>query len=364
MKLGLRLWLLVLAALAAVTALVTLMLYFFAIDWIATQAVKAAIGEVAFEQFMNGEVLPEVEEKYFAIYEYYNNKWFFALGFLVSFIAAGIIGWFGAHPLLRHMAALRQTAATIRLGDLSARVGNHRLSAAEINNFASDFNALIDRVERAERETRESAAALAHELRTPLTVIRGRVQGMIDGVFTTDAAALHLLLRQVELLNRLVEDLRFLTLFEAGRMVFRTEQLQLDTLIREVLTSYPKLQHRLAKLRIQGDAARLTQAIAVLLDNATRHAGGADKVELTLETGEAVLRVMDRGPGLSDNEADRVFDRFFRAEGSAPDGSGLGLSVARAVVKGHGGRIRALPRLGGGTVFEIHLPRIPLDGLD
>ncbi len=231
------------------------------------------------------------------------------------------------------------------------------MTAAEIDRFSSDFNALIERVERAERESRDSAAALAHELRTTLDRDPRRLQGLLDGVFPTDQASIRLVLQQVELLNRLVEDLRFLTLFEAGRMVFRTEPLDLTALLREVLADYPGATAVLAPMQVDGDAARLRQALAALLDNAARHAGGADRVELAEEGGQAVLRVMDRGPGLPEGAGDRVFDRFFRAENAAPDGSGLGLSVVQAIVTGHGGRIRALPRPGGGTSFEMILPR-------
>jgi two-component system sensor histidine kinase AdeS len=223
--------------------------------------------------------------------------------------------------------------------------------------LARDFNMLIARVERAERESRESAAALAHELRTPLTVISGRLQGMLDGVFRSDRSGLKLLQRQVELLNRLVEDLRFLTLFEAVQMAFHTRPVALDDLIRAILATYPDVTAALTPLQVQGDPGRLTQAIVALIDNAQRHAGGAERVDLVQEGREAVLRVFDQGPGISPADAQRIFDRPFRFEGSAGDGSGLGLLVVRAVVRGHGGSVHIRTRPEGGSVFEIRLAR-------
>jgi two-component system, OmpR family, sensor histidine kinase AdeS len=357
MRPGLRVWLLVATALASVAALGTLLIYFTTLDLLAERQIKSALGEDIHAQIMAGAYIAEAEAQMMAIYDWYARPRFVVLGFLASFAIAGVIGWVFAQPLLRHVAALRRTAATVRQGNLQARVAGFRMTAAEIDQFSSDFNALIERVERAERESRDSAAALAHELRTPLAVIRGRLQGLLDGVFPTDQASIRLVLQQVELLNRLVEDLRFLTLFEAGRMVFRAESVDLTAQVRAVLADYPNVTAALAKVQVKGDAARLWQALAALLDNAARHAGGADRVELAAKGGQAVLRVMDRGPGLPDAAADRVFDRFFRAENAAPDGSGLGLSVVQAIVAGHGGQIRALPRAGGGTSFEIVLPQ-------
>ena len=224
------------------------------------------------------------------------------------------IGWLGSAPLLRHLAALRSTAQRVRAADLSARVPEVRPTATEIASFARDFDALIARAERAERESRASAAALAHELRTPLTVICGRLQGMMDGVFPAEPADLAILMGQVDVLHRLIEDLRFLTLFDAGRMSFRTEALRMDDLVRELLAVHPAVEADLARVDLEGDGARLRQAVAALLDNAARHGGGADRVTLTRDGPEAVLEVMDRGPGLTAADARQVFDRFFRKE--------------------------------------------------
>lgn len=355
MRLGLRNWLLAVAGVAAMAALATLILYFLGLESLADRDARAALGPEVYDRVLAGEVDPAALQTLDEIYLFYLSYWFIALGFLIAFVVAAVIGWLGANPLLRHVTGLRNTAASVREGNLAARVPNYRASAMEIERFSRDFNMLIARVERAERESRESAAAVAHELRTPLTVISGRLQGMLDGVFPSDRSGLELLQRQVELLNRLVEDLRFLTLFEAGRMAFHTRPLALDDLIREILVAYPAVTAALAPLKVQGDPERLTQAIVALIDNAQRHAGGADLVELVQDGREAVLRVFDLGPGISESDAQRVFDRFFRIEGSAGDGSGLGLSVVRAVVRGHGGTIHVRARPEGGSVFEIRL---------
>lgn len=354
---GLRKWLLALAGASALAALVTLIGVFLVII-------------VLQERYLQERLDPELWQRYHAAVPLsteetalierelglYDSEWVLLAAFLPSFMVAVCIGWLGSAPLLRHLAALRRTAQRVRAADLSARVPAVRPTAREIASFARDFDALIARAERAERESRASAAALAHELRTPLTVIRGRLQGMMDGVFATSTAELGLLMGQVDVLHRLIEDMRFLTLFEAGRMSFRSERLRMDDLVRDSLSIHPGVAVVLDAVEVYGDRARLSQAVTALLENANRHAGGADHITLARVGAEAVLAVMDRGPGLTEAEVRHAFDRFWRKDSANPEGSGLGLSVTRAIAVGHNGRIEAHPRAGGGMVFQLRLP--------
>lgn len=377
---GLRKWLLALAGASALAAILILMLSFSVIIVLEDSYLRQNLSPDLWEKYFNG--LPLTAEEMAAIETllapYYRLE-VALLAFAPSFIVAVGVGWAGSVPLARHLVGLRRTAQRVRAGDLSARVPEVKPTAAEIASFARDFDALIARAERAERESRASAATLAHELRTPLTVIRGRLQGMMDGVFPIAPAELATLMGQVDVLHRLIDDLRLLTLFASGRMSFRSEVLQLHDLIAEILALEPAVDSALAPVALHGDRARLKQAVNALLDNARRHAGGADRVTLRLDGPDAVLEVADRGPGLTEAEALQVFDRFYSKdrsqseksgleesgpEESGPEesglgGSGLGLSVVRAIAVGHKGRVRALPRPGGGTVFELRLPLAP-----
>jgi two-component system sensor histidine kinase AdeS len=357
MNWGLRRWLLTVAGAAALAAVLTLAAYLILLSLAADMHLRANLDEALWRKYDDGVTLSRED---IAIIEMhlrpFDQLWVMFAGFVPAFIVAVTIGWLGSVPLLRHLAALRSTAQRVRAADLSARVPEVRPTAREIAGFARDFDALIARAERAERESRASAAALAHELRTPLTVIRGRLQGMMDGVFATQPSELAILMGQVDVLHHLIEDLRFLTLWDAGRMTFRSERIFLDDVIRDALAVHPGLHVNLVRVEIQGDRARLKQAVAALLDNAARHAGGADRVTLWREGPDAVLQVMDRGPGLTEAEARQVFERFFRKNSTDPDGSGLGLSVVRAIALGHNGGVQALARDGGGAVFELRLP--------
>ena len=357
MNWGLRRWLLTVAGASALAAMMTLAAYFIVVMFAAERHLHATLDDALWQRYAEGLPLSPEDQALIEMHvRAFDSLWVPFAGFVPAFIVAVTIGWLGSVPLLRHLAALRHTAQRVRAADLSARVPEVRPTAREIASFARDFDALIARAERAERESRASAAALAHELRTPLTVIRGRLQGMIDGVFPTEASELAILMGQVDVLHRLIEDLRFLTMWDAGRMAFRSEQLFLDDVIRDVLAIHPGVEARMERIELLGDSARLKQATAALLDNAARHAGGADLVALTRDGPDAVLQVMDRGPGLTEVEARQVFERFFRKNSTDPDGSGLGLSVVRAIALGHQGRVQALARDGGGTVFELRLP--------
>lgn len=327
--------------------------------YLSDRRLRALMGEENWTLFNNGGYSAEIEAVLRDSMTWIDSAWIWIAIMAMGLLAAMVTGWIGARPVLTQLETLRQVARQVGSGDLSARVPVTR-PHNEIDIFARDFNTLVARVERAEREMRGSAASIAHELRTPLTVIQGRLTGMIDGVFPADPPGLALLQRQVGLLTRLVEDLRFLTLFDAGRMRFVTGPVDLAQIVRETVatengSAAPELE--LDEITVQADAGRIMQALRALIANAACHAGGADRVTLSREAGAAVLRVMDRGAGLAPDMAERVFDRFWQQK-QGGGGSGLGLSVVSAIARGHGGQVRALPREGGGTVFELRIPLV------
>jgi signal transduction histidine kinase len=232
-----------------------------------------------------------------------------------------------------------------------------------------DFNAMAGHIERSEKERRMTTAAIAHELRTPLTVMRGRLQGMLDGLFETNRQEVSRLIGQTDLLARIVEDLRTVTLAEAGRLELRKEAVELRALAAE---SIEMMSPRLASsglrvelhgtpVLVQADRHRLTQVICAFLDNAVRYAPHTDVVDISVgsDAGMARIAVADRGPGLPEGTTELAFNGFWRAEESrsrASGGSGLGLAVVQAIASAHGAKARSHHRDGGGMVFEILIP--------
>lgn len=287
---------------------------------------------------------------------------------LTAGVAAAL--WFGrriSEPLHRVAATARRVAG----GDLGARVIQPETGggAGETHQLIADFNLMAEEMQRAERDMRESVAAIAHELRTPLTVLRGRLQGMSDGVFVPDSKGLAGLILQVDSLAQIVEDLRTLSLAMAGRLLLQPANLDLaaeidaaiDALAPDLNASGLEIERDLRPAPVRADPARLRQVLLVMLENARRYAlaGGVARVETRRGDGTVYLRVLDRGPGLRPGDEDRVFERFWRADESRSrdaGGTGLGLAVVKAIAEAHGGSACAFARPGGGACFEIRLP--------
>jgi two-component system sensor histidine kinase AdeS len=211
-------------------------------------------------------------------------------------------------------------------------------------------------------------AAIAHELRTPVTVLRGRLQGLADGVFPPDERQFRRLLAQVEGLARLVEDLRAISLAESGHLDLRWQACELAHELGDVVDAFrPALAEGGQRLTLDAptmtvwcDPVRIRQVLAALLDNAQRYAhAGAVHVLAALREGRCVLCVEDAGPGLAPDMRAQVFEAFRRA-GQTRDvrerSSGLGLAVVAAIAHAHGGAVVCRDSALGGCCFEFSWP--------
>ena len=245
---------------------------------------------------------------------------------LVGLLMGGLVGMESARALLRPFARLADAATRIARGDFSARVGQPAL-IVKIDRFTRVIDSMAETIERAELERRESSAAIAHELRTPLTVLSGRLNGMLDGVFPMDRAGVSALLAQTGLLARIVDDLRLLTLAETQHLGLDLADCDLADQARIVAAAQPPgvtVTLDLSPAPVRCDPMRLRQALQALLTNAARYGG----TNITIATGTDArgrfLSVLDRGPGLTPDQA-AAFDRFWRADRSrARDTGGSG----------------------------------------
>jgi two-component system, OmpR family, sensor histidine kinase AdeS len=275
-----------------------------------------------------------------------------------------------ADRLARPIEEVVGAAQKIAKGDLTARAQITRTSVGESAQLVSDFNHMAAALEGFEREMNESSAAIAHELRTPLTVLRGYVQGSIDGVFPATEAHMALLLVHIESLSRVVDDLQTLTLSKTGGLTMSMETIDasqeiatlLDAMEPAVKAVGMTIQRELATTPILADPVRLRQAVAALIDNARNYAAAGCVITVQTQAVRAgvIVRVLDRGPGLPEAHLVRSFDRFWRGEpsrGKHSGGSGLGLSVVKAIAAAHGGEARLNNRPSGGLSVEITLPK-------
>lgn len=280
-----------------------------------------------------------------------------------------------ARRIARPIEAISDAASRLAQGDFAARIVTPR-GEDEVARLARNFNRMAEALEKLEAERRAMIADIAHELRTPLTVMQGRLEAIQDGVMPLEMGEIDRLHHQAALLSRLVEDLRTLSLADAGRLNLTLQPMNLVELVgRMAATFRAALKARQVELElklpgraipIQADPDRLAQVIGNLLSNALEHtpAGGKIALEVTSDTTQAYLRVQDSGPGIPAEALNKVFDRFYRAEASrsrATGGSGLGLSIVKTLVELHRGTVGAHNRPEGGAVFEV---KFPLDQAD
>jgi two-component system, OmpR family, sensor histidine kinase AdeS len=292
---------------------------------------------------------------------------------ILSIFAASLgagLSIFLADRLARPIAEVAGAARRIAKGDLSARANSPDTGIGESAQLITDFNQMAAALEGFEREMNESSAAIAHELRTPLTVLRGYVQGSIDGVFPPTDTHLKLLLVHIESLSRVVDDLQTLSLSKNGALNLSKKIIDvgheidalLDAMEPAIGAAGLTLERALDVAPLSGDAGRIRQAVAALIDNARHYArdGGVIRVQVQDVQAGVVIRVLDRGPGIADENLMRSVERFWRGEPSRnkhSGGSGLGLSVVKAIATAHGGDVRLSNRPSGGLCVEVTLPR-------
>jgi two-component system sensor histidine kinase BaeS len=265
-------------------------------------------------------------------------------------------------PLVRLAGAADRFAA----GDRSARSGVR--APGELGGVARAFDAMADRVERAETVRRQLAADVAHELRTPLAGLQAGLEELRDGLVRPDPARLAGLHDQVLRLGRVVDDLAELSATESAARSLRPVEVDLAALVRSALAGHePTL--RAAGLDVTTDLPgpvpvrvdpdRIQQAVVNLLANAARYCRSGDRVAVTVSTanGMGSVEVADTGPGIPAADLPHVFQRLWRGSGSHQvTGSGIGLAVVRELVAAHHGTVTAASTTGAGARFTIRLP--------
>ena len=267
---------------------------------------------------------------------------------------------------LRDMAA---AAMAMARGNYERRVT--ATSADEVGDLARAFNTMSAQLAEVDRQRRDLIANVSHELRTPLTALRAQLENVVDGVGAPDPETLEVMLRQVDRLSRLVTQLLDLSRLEAGMHPFDKREVQMaevvEAAVAEVKLASPAAQVVVdvaPDVRITGDADRLQQVVMNLVENGVRHSPADAAVTVSAERSNGVVRlsVADAGSGVAEEDTDRIFDRFYRADAarvSSSGGAGLGLSIARWIVDLHGGDIHAEPQQPTGCRVVVTLPEHP-----
>lgn len=291
-------------------------------------------------------------------------------GFVAAFVVIAVLVSVGR--ALRGAGStldeLVDAARRVEAGDYTVRVGMPRRGTRSVRQLVSGFDTMAARLEADERTRRALLADVSHELRTPLTVIAGNLEAIIDGVYPPDEAHLAPILEGTRVMSRLIDDLRTLTLSEAGTLALHREPTALDLVIAEVVRAFA-LAATAAEVSLTDgttddlpiadvDPVRIREVLSNLVGNAVRHTPAGGRVTVAGSTSPdsktVTIRVTDTGPGIEPEILPHVFDRFVKGETSR--GSGLGLAIAKSLVEAHGGRIRVTSTLGAGATFTVELP--------
>ncbi|MGH3365849.1 MAG: sensor histidine kinase [Nocardioidaceae bacterium] len=281
-----------------------------------------------------------------------------------ALVLVSVGAWLVSHRLLQPVRQLRSTAQEISETDLSRRIdtsGND-----DLTDLGHTFNAMLDRLEQSFAQQRHFLDDAGHELRTPLTIIRGHLE-LFDAGSREDAEATRtLVLDEIDRMGGLVDDL--VVLAKAGRPDFvKPAEADVGMLTDDVLDKIRALGDREWKLDERGegtvlvDQQRVTQALVQLATNAVEHTQPGDVIAIgsSLGPGAVCWWVRDTGPGVDPADADRIFERFQRGHQTrGAEGSGLGLSIVRAIAQAHGGHVQLHSQPGEGATFTLVLPPV------
>lgn len=288
------------------------------------------------------------------------------LGIVVFLIIVVVIGVLSSRFIRRSampIGDVMDAADRVAAGDYSVQVRPR--GSPEVQRLAVSFNEMTSRLQANEEQRRQLLADVAHELRTPLSVVRGNLEGMVDGIYPRDDRHLTEIIDQTEHIARLLEDLRTLSLAEAGTLRLFPEPTSIGELIATVVAAFRAKADSVAvslvgrvdqTIDIEVDPTRLREIIDNLVTNALRYtpASGSITIEANQHAAGVTVSVTDTGTGIAPDLLPHLFERFTKSTDSG--GSGLGLAIAKRLVEAHGGEIRGESTPGKGTRIQFTIP--------
>jgi signal transduction histidine kinase len=288
-----------------------------------------------------------------------------AIAGALGLVVAALLGWYLSRRLVRPVLALSRAADEVAAGNYDVEVP--RRAVGEIGHLADRFGEMADRLAEAETQERNFLMSVSHELRTPLTAIRGHVSALREGVVEEPELAAHSLEvveAEARRLERLVGDILDLAKLDAHRFTVMREEVDMEQLVGQAYETFAeqarersidyRVDVRSSRPVIVSDGDRVLQIVDNLLSNAFRATpnGGRIQLELAQENGTVQVAVEDNGPGIPDEQRERLFRPFVSGRGS----TGLGLAIAKELSNALGGRIELESEVGRGSRFELVLP--------
>lgn len=296
-----------------------------------------------------------------------------------ALVAAAVASWWVVRQLSRPVTSLATAADAIATGNYHVSLPAVPFST-ELQHLSDAFVHMAARLADTDAARTRLLSDLSHELRTPLATLTAYIDGLEDGVLPLSGESWNTMRTQVERLRRLTSDVRDVAIAEEDALSVQLTPIDVNTVARTAIAAAaPAYAARHVQLDlmpahappvVRGDSERLGQVLTNLLDNALRHTPTGGHVTISIQhdttASSVIVRVRDDGTGIPDDELDAVFERFHRADparlGSHDGGSGLGLTIARAIIHAHGGTITATNNAAGtetgppGATLTVTLP--------
>jgi two-component system sensor histidine kinase BaeS len=284
-------------------------------------------------------------------------------------LVALLLGIFLSRNLTRPIRELTEATHEVAGGNLGLQVSVR--SKDEMGELASSFNKMSADLARSANARKQMTADIAHELRTPLSLILGHADAVHDGVLPASTENFEIIREEAARLEHLVNDLRTLSLADAGELSINVQEVSPEKLLNDLQATYSYIASQ-KDVKIQLDVApeipmlmidpgRMTQVLTNILDNALRHTPQGGQINLAArKVDEGIeLSIQDSGPGIKGEDANRIFERFYRTDSARhrdDGGSGLGLAIAKSIVEMHKGRMWAESEPGQGLKIVIRFP--------
>jgi signal transduction histidine kinase len=291
------------------------------------------------------------------------------VGALVAIGLALLLAIILSRTLTRPIRELTEATQVVSAGNWTQRVPVR--SQDELGLLATSFNRMSADLARSLDLRRQMTADIAHELRTPLSIILGHAEAVHDGVLPASPETFEIIREEAGRLEHLVDDLRTLSMADAGELKLSMRPWSVDELLRGVQRLYAHRARQKAitlDTRVGGDLPeveldpqRIKEVLTNILDNAMRYTPEGGHITLSAERDNenVEIAIKDSGPGVGSEELDKIFERFYRTEGSRTredGGSGLGFAIARSIIEKHNGRIWAESKSGEGLTVIMRLP--------
>ena len=291
----------------------------------------------------------------------------FIPGMLALIVMSAGFGWFMARRALAGVGAVTRTARNISAGRLEDRVPVPG-KGDEIDHLANTFNGMLDRIEKLVSSIKEISVNMAHDLKSPITAMRGSAEiALTTGKSRADLERMGAdTIDACDRLLSMINTMLAISKTEAGVVEMQTRDIDIDEIVRDACELFdPLALDRSINLRceaaaganIRGDISMIQRMIANLVDNAIKYTPSGGSVDVTTRSdtdGQVVVTVQDTGAGISSDDLSYIFDRFFRCDPSrSTSGSGLGLSLVKAVAEAHNGHVAVSSNVGEGSRFQV-----------